>query len=400
MSKKTLTGFVMALALISTLAVGAVAQKAIAASDVPFTPNAPQQGEGQKTFKWEEFGVTFTLPEDWDWFADSPEFDLALISPNIKQFGNGAYITIDVYPSLGAGVTAEDALQPLADENNVDIETFPGGGLGVALPDEANGIIQNIVVYPYNDMGAKLVMQTAASPEENTTILDILGSMEIDPPHPNAEAADAAFLASMENNTTGALSYGDADAPVVMREYLSFTCGHCAQYTLSMSNLLALEVESGRVRFELSPVSWDEKAEYAAQAFYCAAAQGKGYSAYKALYRNYLTLGYEEAYTEDAVRDAMSEVGLDMDSFNQCMAEGTYAGLLEQSNAAFADFGLTGTPTVLLGFSEAELTPLYMPDHTVWSGKIPVSILRQIIGSMIDEGMTPNEATEAFFGEH
>ena len=401
MNKKTWIGLVIALALAaSTLATGA-AQGVMAASDAAAPIGHPQQDTGgTKTFRWEEFGVTFTLPEDWDWFADSPEFDLALISPEIKQFGNGAYITVDVYPSLGPGVTAEDALQPLADENDAAIETFPGGGLGVALPDEANGIVQNIVVYPYNDMGAVLVMQTAAPPDQNDTILSILGSIEINPPHPDVEAADAAFLASMADNTSGALSYGDPDAPVVLREYLSFTCGHCAQYTLSMSNLMALEVENGRVRFEMSPVSWEDKAEYAAQAFYCAAAQGKGYSAYKALYNNYLSLGYEEAYTEDAVRDAMNEIGLDMDAFEQCLAEGTYANLLEQSNAAFADFGLSGTPTILLGASEAELTPLYTPGHEVWSGTIPVSILRQIIDKMIVEGLSPADATEAFFGEN
>ncbi|GEM_PF-2031803 len=366
------------------------------------SPAATTDPAAMKVFEWEDFGVTFTLPEDWDWMGDSPEFALALISPDIKQFGQGAYITIDVYPSLGPGKTPESALEEVAKENDTEIEPFPGGGVGVAMPDEANGLIQNLVVYPYNDMGAVLVMQTAASPNENATILDILGSMKIHPPHPDAEAADAAFLASLESPQDGALSYGEDDAPVVMREYLSFTCGHCAQYTLSISNLLALEVESGRVRFELSPVSWDDNAEYAANAFYCATAQGKGYSAYKALYTNYLTLGYEEAYTEDAVREAMGEngVGLDMDAFAQCMTEGTYADLLEASNAAFADFGLTGTPTVLLGFSDEEITPLHMPDKQVWSGTIPVSILRQIISKMIDDGLTPDEATEAFFGEN
>ncbi len=413
MNKKLLIGLVvLGLALIG-LAFYAANRTDDTPNPTPIPPTSTSVAEtpspaptsdpaAMKTFEWEEFGVTFTMPEDWDWLADSPEFDLALISPDVKQFGNGAYITIEVYPSLGPGVTPESALQPVADENDTTIEPFPGGGVGVAIPDEANGVVQNIVVYPYNDMGAVLVMQTAASPNENATVLNILGNMEIHPPHPDADAADAAFLASMEDNESGALSYGSPDAPVVMREYLSFTCGHCAQYTLSISNLLALEVESGRVRFELSPVSWDDNAEYAAQAFYCAAAQGKGYSAYKALYRNYLTLGYEEAYTEDAVREAMGAdgVGLDMDAFDQCISEKSYAGLLEKSNTAFADYGLSGTPTVLLGTSEEELTPLYMPDHSVWSGKIPVSILRQIVGKMIDDGLSPNEATEAFFGEN
>ncbi|MGQ9850275.1 MAG: DsbA family protein [Aggregatilineaceae bacterium] len=398
MSKQRLTVLILALAVLSSL-VASSAGAAAPTAPADTSGVSPQDAPATKTYLWEEYGITFTLPDTWQTVGKSQNFDLALVAPGVMESGQGAFIMLQVFASLGAGTTPEVALGPLASQVNSTVEEFSAAGLtgfGVTFNDEQSGTVGHLILLPYGESGALLFAQTSATPDEDATVLGILDSMIIDPPKLDYAAVDAAWQASLAEQ--GRLIYGESDAPISMVEYLSFTCGHCANYSLPIEHLIALEAQSGRVRIELAPLAGDDLATRATQATFCAAEQGKGYSAYKALFNGYLTIGYQEAYSKDGVRNLLEPLGLDMDALNACMDSKAYDNTLAAIRKEFIDNGLTGTPTVMLGANGNAPETLKFPDGQVWSGTIPIEILRSLFDMITEQGMTVSEATTRFFG--
>lgn len=392
--------FLAAIALLATLSVLAVASVS-AAPDRPASTaeGVHQETPAPQTFLWEEYGITFTLPSGWQTVGKSQNFDLALVGPGVMESGEGPFIMLQVFASLGAGTTFEAALESLASQVNSTVEPFTAAGLtgaGVTFDDAETGTVGHLILLPYGESGAALFAQVSAPPADDETVLGILDSMVIDPPKPDYAAVDTAWQASLAEQ--GRLIYGASDAPISLIEFLSFTCGHCATYSLPIEHLMALEAESGRVRIELAPLAGDDLATRATQATFCAAEQGKGYSAYKALFNGYLTIGYQEAYSEDGVRQLLEPLGLDMDALEACMQNKTYDNALAAIRNQFVDNGLTGTPTVLLGTAGNPPETLKFPSGEVWSGTVPIEILRTLFDMIIEQGMTVSEATSSFFG--
>ncbi len=357
-----------------------------------------QLADEMREFVWEDYGVTLSIPADWQALPRSQDYDLALVSPEALQGATGAFILFQVYPSLGAGTTIESVLQPIADDTGSDVTAYDPNGYGVAITNEQNGVVQNLVLFPYNDRGAALFVQTSASIDDNAMMVDILATLAVDPPDIDYAAVDAAFQESL--NADGTLAYGAADAPVTLREYFSYTCGHCANYTLPLENLLALDVAAGRAYFEFAPLVSDAKTSLATHATYCAAEQGKGYSVYKALFEDYLQNGFETAFTPDAVNAILTDEQYDLNvaQVNACIEDETYAEAIDSVRTSFTDFGLTGTPTVVMAADGSELAPLTLPDGRIWSGTIPLEALREVIARVVEDGVSPQEAANTFFG--
>lgn len=358
----------------------------VALADLPVV----ELGDDAQSYLWENFGVTLEMPAEW--MADtgiSLDYDFSVVSPN-----TGAALTFRVYPSLGTD-SLEEALQPIVTETGAEPVAFGDDSLGVMLRE--GDYLQSIVLFRYNEKGAALVVQGSGTTLEDLGLFKTMfEQMEIDPPTVDVAAADAAFQASLEAD--GTLVYGEADAPVVMREYFSYTCGHCATYTLPIENLVALDVEAGRARFELAPLGGDPKSLLATHATYCAAEQGKGYSAYKALFQDYLTNGYEAAYTADSVNAILTGLGLDMDAVNACINDGKYQPAMDQVRLGFTELALTGTPTITLASTGSDPAPIVTPDGTVWSGTIPLAALRDIIDLMVTQDLGPQDAANVYFG--
>ena len=356
----------------------------------PVTPPPLRQDDPPtKTYEWEEYGIVFTLPDDWQALSGTQDYDLALVSPEVLEAGEGAFITLRGIPTLGPGTSLEQAMAPIAEESGVEVTDFVVAGRdgkGVILNEEEQGVINNLILIPYDDNGGVLYAQTVAVPDQNQGVIDILDSMQIDPPVPDYAAADAALQASLAES--GRLVYGEDDAPIDMVEYLSFTCGHCANYSFAISRLMALDVDPGRVQVELALIAGDSYATTASLATMCAAEQGKGYSAYSALFKGYVDIGYNEAYTREGINDLLGSeaLGLDMDALNTCIDDQKYQPQLDEFRVRFMDNGLTGTPTVLLGVDGADPAAIKLPDGQVWSGSIPIEYLRRIF-TLLEDGV-------------
>lgn len=348
-------------------------------------------------YLWQDYGVTIDKPADWEVISNGQDFDLGLVAPGVLEGGAGAYVLLRMFTSLGPGVTLKDAIAPVAEEAKASITDYAGGGVGFRADSADGSTVQHLVLYPYEDKGSALFVQASTPAADEPVVTAILASIAIAPPVLDYAAVDAAWQTSLAEN--GTLSYGSADAPVVMREYLSFTCGHCATFTMSIRMIMALDSATGRVRMEIAPLAGDEKSTLATKATYCAAEQGKGYTAYHALFQSYLDLGYDKAYTRDSVFEVLGAAApeLDMAALTACIDENRYVGALNQVRNDFVGFGLTGTPTMMVGLKDQPIAPLAFPSGETWSGAVPLGVLRTLVSYMVDDGLTPAEASQRFF---
>lgn len=400
MTKRSFVGLALALSLLAGLLSGAGISGARAfAGRIGDVSALHRQDAPTKLFVWEEYGVTFTLPEDWQVLGRGQNYDLALVSPEALESGEGAFIMLQVYPSLGPDTTMDSALGPVAQQVGGEVAPFSVAGLdgfGVRFNDEASSTTSQLALLPYGEKGAALFLQASFKIEEDAVVQEILGSMQIDPPALDYAAVDTAWQTSLAEE--GRLIYGDSDAPVSVIEFFSFTCGHCANYSLPLEHLIALEADTGRMRIEVAPIAGDEMAMRATEATFCATEQGKGYSAYKALWDGYLTVGYEEAYSEEGVRARLEPLGVDLTALAACMDADTYSEALDAIRTDFLDYGLSGTPTVLLGAGGGAPETLKFPDGRIWSGIVPIDVLRAVIALVIDDGLSVSEAVSTFLG--
>ncbi len=357
-----------------------------------------QDGPTTTPYDWVSFGIAFNLPEGWADIHDGQNFDLALVSPEAIAAGQGAYLTVRIFTTLGQDTSIESALQPLADQTGGTLAPFTAAerdGMAVTFTDDSTSTDNMLILLPYGEGESIMYIQTVAPSGGNEVILSLLDSMTVEPPMPDYAAADAAWQASVAEN--GTLTYGSADAPVQMIEYLSFTCSHCADYTLQMEHLTALEVEQGRLRVEWAPLAGDTFAELATNATYCAAEQGKGFSTYEALYGGFITQGYDVAYTQEGLTALLEPLGVDMSALQSCIDAKTYQASIDKVRQDFVDNGLTGTPTVMLAKTGDTFETLLFPDGTVWSGVVPIDILRTILDSIISDGMSISDAMNSYF---
>ncbi len=359
----------------------------------PVPPALPRQDGDDPPFFWEEMGLTIGLPEGWQTTFNGQNFDVALVSPEAFESGQGAFVTIRDVPTLGSDGDPVAALEPIAEQIGSDAPeayTSESGLPGAVLVhyDEEAGTWHRFVLLTYDgDIGSSLYVQsTAVSEEQDAMIAGLIDGVTLDVPKSDYAAIDAAWQASLAES--GRLIYGPDDAPITMVEFLSMTCGHCANYSVSMDRLIALDVEeTGRVQFELALLTGDPYSELATKAIYCAAEQGAGYSAYKALFEGYFIQGYEYAYSEEGALDILGGLDLDTEALSTCIADDTYADARDAIRVRFTDHGLTGTPTVVLAAGEDEPQPLTLPDGRVWSGTIPVNVLREMIDLALEEGV-------------
>ncbi len=361
-------------------------------------------GGGTRPFVWADYGVTFEIPDAWQTVSGGQDFDLALVSPAAMQSSSGgSFVVVRSLPSVGAGETMASALQPVADQVSGTVEPFTANGLegaAVNFEDTEAGTMNHLVLLPYGTQGAALYIQTTAVPEEDASVLAILGSITIDPPVPDYAAIDAAWQTSLAEQ--GRLLYGDPAAPVKMVEFFDFSCGHCASYSADVERLIALDVEPGDLYLELAPLDTigGSLSNAVSQATYCATEQGKGYTAYETLFHGYMTEGYDVAYTRDGITSLLSqpEIGVDVDALNACIDAGTYADVIVATDQRATDAGVTGTPSVLLAAGDAEPAFVNLPSGDRWTGAIPLDVLRPVIKDVKDNEVSVPDALANFFG--
>jgi len=150
---------------------------------------------------------------------------------------------------------------------------------------------------------------------------------------------------------------GDDKAPIVVVEYASLTCPHCATFhTKTFDFLKKVYIDTGKVRFIFRDFPFDGVALAATMLARCGGASEseaiKGRDKYFAMVN---TLFYRQAtwaFGSDPEAELIKiakEYGFTQESFDACLQNQTmYEGVLEVRKRAFETFKVDSTPTIFV----------------------------------------------------
>ena len=162
-------------------------------------------------------------------------------------------------------------------------------------------------------------------------------------------------------------SQGDADAPVVMIEYGDFRCTFCGKFAREVEPKLESKyVESGTLRMEWRDFPYlGQESVNAALAARAAQEQGRFWEYHDLLYEN-----QSGGFSEERLIELARETGLDVERFEEDLANGRFEQAVEQDFEEGQQLGITGTPTfVINGRVLAGLQPLEVYEEAIERAK-------------------------------
>lgn len=137
----------------------------------------------------------------------------------------------------------------------------------------------------------------------------------------------------IEVNIDDASSKGSEDAKVTIIEYASFSCGWCNRVRPTLDQILETYPNDVKIVYKhFNRGGTDSKT---GQAVECASEHGKFWEMHDII--------FDKGSSGD-LKEYAGEIGLDVDSFNQCLDSGKYASRIESDTSEARSFGISGTP--------------------------------------------------------
>ncbi|PYE84641.1 DsbA family protein [Pseudoroseicyclus aestuarii] len=182
-----------------------------------------------------------------------------------------------------------------------------------------------------------------AAPAEDTAQEDT-GQTQVE-----AEGDEAA--ADVDTSSVEEMAQGDADAPVEVIEYFSYTCPHCRDFHENQYQQLKEQyIDSGQVRFVMREVYFDRPGLWASMVARCGG-EMRYFGVTDALFeqqRDWIA-GGDPASIAENLRKIGLVSGLDQETLDACMADGAKAEALVawfQQNAE--EDQIEATPTLII----------------------------------------------------
>jgi protein-disulfide isomerase len=323
------------------------------------TPDAAEGGTA--TWEWPDLGLTFDYPAQWE-RGQQEGFNFVLFQPVAEGEPPTNFLGVQ-----SGYLTAEEDVATLFDsfESTYGGEAQPitlGDTEGLRLDVTAqNGTLLTFLGYQVSgDLMAVMVLN-GLDDEAFPTVRDaVIETIVAKPVSMDVESLSADMQASLEAD--GTLKVGDPDAPIKIVEMMDFSCPHCMEYATTMERLVNDYVQTGQVQFELVLLTFvgEDFSITAANAQYCAAAQGKGWEAHERLFEMNRNIG-AQSFTTPSIEDEFADLGLDAEAFSTCMDERPYNDLLEGNQQRFDEIEASGTPTLLVGSGDE--APGFVPDE-------------------------------------
>lgn len=141
--------------------------------------------------------------------------------------------------------------------------------------------------------------------------------------------------------------------PVTVEIFSDFMCPACAQFDQMVRPVLADYLADDTITLVYRPIAIMDRATTtnystrAAAAAGCAADGGAVDEFFEALMTGQPS-GSETGYSDDEIIEIGTTVGLDPETFGQCVQDGTYRDWVRQSTNDSSDRGVPGTPTVFV----------------------------------------------------
>jgi len=153
---------------------------------------------------------------------------------------------------------------------------------------------------------------------------------------------------------------GNANAPVTLIEFGDYQCHFCNVFFHSTEDdILKNYVETGKVKMIFKDYNIiGPDSVNASHGAHCANDQGLFWEYHDILYSNWTGENNGWASSENLGRFAQ-EIGLDMDAWSECMANGIHSQIILASNEDAKNLELTGTPAFFVIGPDGKTTRLF-----------------------------------------
>ena len=191
---------------------------------------------------------------------------------------------------------------------------------------------------------------------------------------PRAGAAPGGSAQEIDINSLG-YNEGSGDAPVRVIEFSDFGCGYCRRFHEESYPALVEEyMEAGKVEWKYVPMilGMFPNAMEAARAGECAGEQGEFPAMRDLLFER--QPDWKRSDDPDALMVSYArEVGLDMDRFGRCVAEGWQDDRIAAGTQLSRQVGVRGTPT------------FFVVGYAPIPGAIPLDLFRAALDTVYAE---------------
>lgn len=140
---------------------------------------------------------------------------------------------------------------------------------------------------------------------------------------------------------------GYDNASITITEFSDFECPFCARYNREVFPIINEEyIKTGKVKyiFRNFPLSIHKNSKEAAEASECANEQGKFWEYHEILFERQSEWGNNLK----KLNNYASDLGLDIEKFNACLASKKYRWEVKQDFADGLKLGVSGTPTFFI----------------------------------------------------
>ncbi len=182
---------------------------------------------------------------------------------------------------------------------------------------------------------------------------------------------------------------GNPNAPVKVVEYADLECPFCKTFEATMHQVIDFYGQSGKVAWVYRPFPLAQihsKAPQEAQAAECAAAQGGDTAFFKYIDQVYAVTPGSNGLDLAQLPVIAQQIGLNVASFNQCLAAGTFAKKVQDSYNEAIALGAQGTPFVLV---------MVGTDAVPLQGAQPYDSMRAAIDAVLQQLPGGNPSTSA-----
>lgn len=143
---------------------------------------------------------------------------------------------------------------------------------------------------------------------------------------------------------------GNEKAKVTVVEFSDFQCPFCRSFWSGAYQQIKKEyVDTGKIKFVYRdyPLSFHPASQVSAEASECAHEQGKFWEMHDKIFGEQAKQGAGTiTYGASELKKWASQIGLNMNTFNQCLDTGKYKSEVEKDFADGSAYGVSGTPTL------------------------------------------------------
>jgi protein-disulfide isomerase len=183
---------------------------------------------------------------------------------------------------------------------------------------------------------------------------------------------------------------GDKNAKLTLVEFSEFQCPFCGRHVRETYPQLDKDyVQTGKVKYffrDLPLETIHKNAFKASEAARCAGEQNKFWEMHDRLFSNQNSL-------EPAMLTAHAQaVGVDTKKFQECLDSGKYAAEIRKGMAEANKYGITGTPTSVIGLTQPNDKTIKVVK--VIRGAQSIAAFKEALDSLYNEKPAPEKKAE------